>query len=158
MLIAQHMSADFQFSFTQQLQRSTPHNNVVIAEAGMDVEAGTIYICKGCMAIVPSGHNGMTFREAPACGNSYNPDINTLFHSAAQFPGGIKQLGIILTGIGEDGVAGCKAMHGAGARCITESKHSAIVDGMTARARETIPDIEVMEMDGIIRTIKDFCQ
>ena len=44
-------------------------------------------------------------------------------------------LSVILTGIGSDGIDACKNLTNNGAACITESQHSAIVDGMPNRAR-----------------------
>jgi len=66
-------------------------------------------------------------------------------------------LSAILTGIGDDGVDGCKQLSIHDVRCLTETTQSAIVDGMPSRARERIERIEALEMEAIIETIREFC-
>ncbi len=44
-------------------------------------------------------------------------------------------MGVILTGIGDDGVDGCKELSLSGCTCLTETEQSAIVDGMTSRSK-----------------------
>ena len=65
-------------------------------------------------------------------------------------------LGVILTGIGADGVEGCVKLAQQGAKCVAESQESAIVYGMPMRAKERIPTIEVQKLDTIINTILTF--
>ena len=65
---------------------------------------------------------------------------------------------VILTGIGDDGVEACKNLSLSGARCITESETSAIVDCMPCRARSLVPNIEVYEIDKIVQIISEFCE
>ncbi|MDQ1298690.1 MAG: two-component system, chemotaxis family, protein-glutamate methylesterase/glutaminase [Campylobacterota bacterium] len=67
-------------------------------------------------------------------------------------------MGVILTGIGEDGVDGCNNLSLNGAKCITENEHSAIVDGMPLRARTVIANIKATDMRHIIQEIKEFCE
>jgi two-component system chemotaxis response regulator CheB len=67
-------------------------------------------------------------------GSPHTPAIDPLFSSAAAVFGS-RATGIILTGMGDDGVAGLLAMQGRGALTITESSASAIVDGMPRAAR-----------------------
>ena len=68
----------------------------------------------------------------------------------------IKTLCVILTGIGSDGVDGCNNISLNGGICLTESKKSAIVDGMPERARQTIDGIKVLDMDQIVDFIKEY--
>ena len=65
---------------------------------------------------------------------------------------------MILTGIGDDGVSACKELSLNGASCITESQKSAIVDGMPSRARLFVPNIEVEDINTIVKTISEFCE
>jgi two-component system chemotaxis response regulator CheB len=43
---------------------------------------------------------------------------------------GAKTLGVVLTGMGDDGTAGARAIHAAGGRVITEAEESCVVYGM----------------------------
>ncbi len=123
----------------------------------MSVEAGNIYICHGYTKVVQGG-SGLIFVRSPSPKDAYNPDIDHLFHSLVPFTDDITILAAILTGIGEDGVLGCKAISEKGMRCMTESEQSAIVDGMPSRARTMVPDIEVMHIEDMIENIKEFCR
>ena len=66
-------------------------------------------------------------------------------------------MAIILTGIGDDGVDGCKELSLAGAKTATQNAQSAIVDGMPSRARKDVPNIEVLDIEEIKNKIKEFC-
>ena len=93
------------------------------------------------------------------CGKiNINIDINTVFNSYVAFVKDIEILCVILTGIGEDGVDATKELSLNGARSITETAESAIVDGMPCRARKIVPNIEVYHISDIITKIKEFCR
>ncbi len=87
----------------------------------------------------------------------YNPNTIFLFSSFLDHVSRYEILCIILTGIGSDGVSGCKILNQSGVRAITESANSAIVDGMPSRARESVKNIEVDEIDIIVQKVKEFC-
>jgi two-component system chemotaxis response regulator CheB len=59
--------------------------------------------------------------------------VDVLFRSAAKTIGA-KALGIILTGMGDDGAKGLKEMQEAGAKTIAQNKESCVVYGMPAEA------------------------
>ena len=67
--------------------------------------------------------------------NGLRPSANVLFHSLAQVYGPTS-LGIILTGMGNDGAEGLQAMYEAGAQTIAQDKDSCVVFGMPAAAIE----------------------
>ncbi|MDD5399614.1 MAG: CheB methylesterase domain-containing protein [Sulfurimonas sp.] len=154
-IIAQHMAADFIPSFIKRLQEHGI-NPVTLASNNSVVEAGNIYICSGMTCIKKHGYE-LNFSVEPSKEHRYNPDINSIFKSIAPFAKEIKILGVILTGIGDDGVEGCKELSLMGASTITQDAQSAIVDGMPCRARKEILDIEVSDIEGIREKIKGFC-
>jgi two-component system, chemotaxis family, protein-glutamate methylesterase/glutaminase len=57
------------------------------------------------------------------------PSVDELFDSGARAAGS-RVLGIVLTGMGDDGLAGSRAISAAGGRLLTESPSSAVVYGM----------------------------
>jgi len=154
-IIAQHMVKGFIPSFTIRLKEHSI-NKVSLATNKNSFESGQIYLCNGFTKIQKSTY-GLYFSHKPANENSYNPDINTIFNSCVPLLKEIKILGIILTGIGDDGIKSCIELNLNGARCITESKDSAIVDGMPCRARKEVPNIEISDIRGIIDKINGFC-
>ena len=154
-VIAQHMVKGFIPSFIQRLNEHTD-NNVLIAENNDSLACGNIYICDGDTQVL-SGKSGLLFKNKLAQNNSYNPDINILFNSLIPFSKNIEILSVILTGIGEDGVDACKKLSLNGATCLTETKQSAIVDGMPSRARDIVPNIQALNIEEITKKIEEFC-
>jgi len=59
----------------------------------------------------------------------FYPSVDVLFRSAVEAYSGCV-LGVVLTGMGSDGLDGSRAIRGAGGRIVTESESSAIVYGM----------------------------
>jgi two-component system chemotaxis response regulator CheB len=59
----------------------------------------------------------------------YRPSVNVLFESAAQAMGG-KVLGVVLTGMGDDGLQGARAICQAGGRIVNEAESSCVIYGM----------------------------
>jgi two-component system chemotaxis response regulator CheB len=102
-------------------------------------------------------HSGLIFSNTPSDENTYNPNINILFHSLVPFAKNIEIMSVILTGIGEDGVNGCNELGLNGSTCLTETEQSAIVDGMPSRARKEVANIQALNMEEITQKIKEFC-
>jgi two-component system chemotaxis response regulator CheB len=59
----------------------------------------------------------------------HRPSVDSLFLSAAEHVGA-RTLGIVLTGMGNDGLVGSRAIHAAGGRVLTEAASSCVVYGM----------------------------
>lgn len=63
----------------------------------------------------------------------HRPSIDVLFRSVARAAGG-NALGIIMAGMGDDGVRGLKEMRGAGAQTLAQDEDSCVVFGMPKEA------------------------
>lgn len=155
-IIAQHMPAEFLPSFAKRLQELS-ENSISIAKNDEIIKNGYIYFCDADTEIEKRGLDLYFICKPSSLINGYNPNINIVFKSLIPYTGDFEILALILTGIGNDGVDGCHKLSLNGVRTITESKESAIVDGMPFRARETIQGIEIKNMDSIIENIKEFC-
>ncbi len=155
-IIAQHMARGFIASFIKRLQEHSI-NPVKKAENTEILKSGHIYICIGHTQVVKKEKQYRVI-QSPSPEHTYNPDINLIFKSFVPFVDDFNLLSVILTGIGEDGVQGCRLLSEGKARCITETSDSAVVDGMPSRARERVPNIEVLDMDAINRVIQEFCR
>lgn len=153
-VIAQHMSASFIPSFIHQLQ-----SVVILPIEGVTqpriLQKGKIYICSvttrvheqsGELWLHPMGEEGY----------SYNPQIDILFASAAELSPRLKRMGVILTGIGDDGALGSLALYESGGDCLFESEASAIVYGMPRRAKELVCNGNVASIGEIIEQIKTY--
>jgi len=154
-IIAQHMADGFLESFINNLNKDTT-NSLKMADAEKMLLNNTIYICEKSIAIEETS-DGLYFKKQIHVANSFNPNINIIFNSFVQLSKNIEILGVILTGIGDDGIQACVKLSEKGTRCITETHESAIIDGMPSRARELVANIEAYDIDKITKIICEFC-
>jgi two-component system chemotaxis response regulator CheB len=129
-LVVQHMPA----VFTRMLaERLNERSSVGVWEAtdGMEVEAGHVYIAPGGrhMAVRRDGVKvGIVLGDGPP-ENSCKPAADVLFRSAAEV-WGAATLALVLTGMGQDGLAGARAVVNAGGTAIVQDEASSVVWGM----------------------------
>lgn len=135
-LVAQHMPDKFTRTFAERLDKKGP---LSVAEAvdGERVLPRRGYICPGgmCMDVYAGTAVGeLRLRVTqPLPSDRYIPSADRLFRSlAATSPQ--NALGVVLTGMGDDGAEGARALFDAGATVIAESEETAVVYGMPACA------------------------
>ncbi|GJE01674.1 Protein-glutamate methylesterase/protein-glutamine glutaminase [Methylobacterium isbiliense] len=130
-LLVQHMGAAFMDGFAAWLNGVVPLA-VEIARDGVRPLPGHVYVAPGDRHLV-LGSGGLiaVSDEAPVGGQ--RPSATALFRSVARVAGP-RGLGILLTGMGEDGAAGLLDMRMAGAFTLAEHESSAVVYGMPAAA------------------------
>ncbi|MCL1926438.1 MAG: chemotaxis response regulator protein-glutamate methylesterase [Syntrophorhabdaceae bacterium] len=134
-LVVQHMPPVFTQSLAESLNTKCALK-VCEASHGMAVEVGTIYIAPGGRHMrVASGAGGtkvIQITDDPP-ENNCRPAVDYLFRSAANnFPG--KSLGVILTGMGSDGVIGLRLLKRHGCFVIAQDEASCVVYGMPKSA------------------------
>jgi len=130
-LLVQHMGVQFMPGFARWLDGVLPWR-VVIAEAGVRPAAGTIYVAPGDRHIRLDRAGRIAIDQQPPM-RGQRPAATALFESAAALLGGAA-IGLVLTGMGEDGAPGVRALVGAGAPVLAEDRSTAIVYGMPAAA------------------------
>lgn len=139
-VVAQHMPDKFTRTFAERLDR---RGSVRTAEAqdGDRVARLTGFVCPGrqCMEVVQNGVELRITVTAPRPDDRYVPSADRLLKSVAA-AAGAKAVGIILTGMGDDGVEGARAIRDAGGLVVAESQETAVVYGMPGAAvRAGIP-------------------
>ena len=154
-IIAQHMSMEFMPSFIKRLQNLSINPISIVVDKEV-VKNSNIYFCSGITS-VSKNLNQYIFNTATSDEHKYNPDINSIFTSLVDFTNELEIFCVILTGIGDDGVEGCRQLSIKGAKTATQNEASAIVDGMPSRARKYVPNIEVLSIEEIKYKIKEFC-
>ena len=87
--------------------------------------------------------------------NRHKPAVDVLFRATAECAGS-DALGIILTGMGDDGARGMKAMHERGARTIAQDEESCVVFGMPKEAIKLGAVDEVLPLGGVAGAIRAF--
>ncbi|OGV50417.1 MAG: chemotaxis response regulator protein-glutamate methylesterase [Lentisphaerae bacterium GWF2_44_16] len=133
-LIVQHMPEHFTESFAERLN-SICDIEVKEAEDGDELINGRAIIAHGNyhMLLRNSGEKYfVNVKEGPLV-NRHRPSVDVLFKSIAQCAGK-KAVGIILTGMGDDGAMGMKEMHDSGIITIAQDQKSCIVYGMPKEA------------------------
>jgi two-component system chemotaxis response regulator CheB len=110
--------------------------NVVLAEDGLALQQGTIYIVTdpGSHAVVDRWPNPSLrlLRSDPV--NGVRPSASLLFATIAK-TAGANAIGAVLTGMGTDGAAGLKALRGTGARTICQDAATSVVHEAPAAAK-----------------------
>lgn len=130
--IVQHMPAGFTRSFAKRLNQEASVN-VVEAEDGMAIVGGTVYLAPGDYHMRIEGNQLKLSRESKVHG--VRPAVDYLFQSAASSYGR-ELVGIILTGMGNDGAKGLAAIKEQGGYGIAQDQTSSVVFGMPRRAIE----------------------
>lgn len=110
-LIVQHMPQAFVPSFAARLDTLCALH-VKVAQNAEELQKGTAYISPGGYHMVVRGRNGRYFIEIGQGENvnGHRPSVDVLFHSAAKTLQE-KAVGVILTGMGNDGANGILNMH-----------------------------------------------
>lgn len=139
-VVAQHMPDKFTRTFAERLDRKGPVRTI----EGVDGERLgklTGFVCPGrqCMEVVQNGVELRIVIGAPKPDDRYVPSADRLLKSVAA-AAGPRAVGVILTGMGDDGVEGARAIRDAGGLVIAESQETAVVYGMPGAAvRAGIP-------------------
>ncbi|AXW87598.1 chemotaxis response regulator protein-glutamate methylesterase [Lonsdalea britannica] len=133
-IITQHMPPGFTKSFAERLNKLC-QITVKEAEDGERVLPGHAYIAPGArhMELSRSGANYQVKLHDEAPVNRHRPSVDVLFRSVAKYAGR-NAVGVILTGMGNDGAMGMLEMHQAGAYTMAQNEASCVVFGMPREA------------------------
>ncbi|MBS2013783.1 MAG: chemotaxis-specific protein-glutamate methyltransferase CheB [Deltaproteobacteria bacterium] len=139
-VVAQHMPDKFTRTFAERLDRKGP---VRTTEGAPGERLGKLtgFVCPGrqCMEVVQNGVELRIVIGAPKPEDRYVPSADRLLKSVAA-AAGPRAVGVILTGMGDDGVEGARAIRDAGGLVIAEAQETAVVYGMPGAAvRAGIP-------------------
>ena len=156
-LIVQHMPAGFTKSLAERLNNNS-NIRVKEAEDGESILSGNAYIAPGDYHMrvyrqkLPLGDRMVIKlnQDEPRAG--HRPSINETFFSVAeQFQGSV--IGVILTGMGNDGTAALQAIQARGAHIIVEHQSTCVVYGMPKSAVESGHVDEILPLPEISSAI-----
>jgi two-component system, chemotaxis family, protein-glutamate methylesterase/glutaminase len=152
-VIVQHMPEHFTRAFAQRLDKLC-QIRVQEARDGDRILPGHALIAPGNyhMRVNRNGahYNVEVFMGEPV--NRHRPSIDVLFHSCARHLGR-NAVGVIMTGMGDDGARGLLAMHQAGALTVAQDEASSVVFGMPKEAIELGAVNEVLGLTRIAETV-----
>jgi two-component system chemotaxis response regulator CheB len=157
-LISQHMPAGFTRAFAERLDRNS-QLRVKEAEDGDLIEPGHVLIAPGGKNLMARKKGGRFLAEVSdrVDTDKYVPSVNAMFVSAAEtFADGC--LGVVLTGMGNDGAEGVVKLKEAGGQILAESERTCIVFGMPKEAINTKKVDEVLNLEDMPSAILRRCR
>lgn len=153
-LIVQHMPPLFTGMLAERLD-SCSAIRVHEAQDGQRIEPGHAYIAPGgkhMEVVAPLGAVVAHLHEGPP-ENSCRPAVDVLFRSVAAIYGA-GSLGVVLTGMGQDGLRGSEHLREAGGRILAQDQKSSVVWGMPgAVARAGLAD-EIVDIEKMAEAIR----
>ncbi len=133
-VITQHIPEKFSKPFAERMDR-TCAMTVFEASDGQQILPGHVYIAPGShhLLVERSGARYICrLNDGPPV-NRHRPSVDVLFRSVAQ-NAGTNAVGVILTGMGNDGAAGLKELHDIGVPTIAQDENTSVVWGMPGEA------------------------
>lgn len=154
--IVQHMPEQFTAAFATRLDKNSTLP-VVEAKDHMELYPGNIYLARGGVHM----HFGkkvtgrVVVREEQKKGNRFfQPSVDEMFMSALKVFSGDQIVGVLLTGIGDDGANGMVAIKQAGGFTIGESEETATVYGMPKEAYDRGGVSQQLPFPKIVRALQ----
>ncbi|HEB58128.1 MAG TPA: chemotaxis response regulator protein-glutamate methylesterase [Gammaproteobacteria bacterium] len=133
-VITQHIPAAFSGPFARRMDGCSPMT-VDEASDGQQIVPGHVYIAPGDQHLIVE-RDGARYicrlNDGPPV-NRHKPSVDVLFRSVAQNVGP-NAVGVILTGMGDDGAAGLKELQEAGAPTLAQDEATSVVWGMPGEA------------------------
>jgi len=148
-VIVQHMPEGFTEMFAKRLDECCPLE-VQEARSGDLLLAGRVLICPGNRHMMarrmPRGDMAVLSDGPPV--NGHRPSADVLFHSVAQ-EFGLTAVGVLMTGMGDDGAEGLGAIKAAGGMTIAQSEDTCVVSGMPRAAILKGYANKIVPLDGL---------
>ncbi|WP_091737334.1 chemotaxis-specific protein-glutamate methyltransferase CheB [Phenylobacterium immobile] len=150
--IVQHMGPAFMEGFAQWLD-GLSRLKVGLAVEGEVARAGQAYVAPGDHHLTVAAGGVMRLNREPAFAGQ-RPSANVLLRSLAK-SAGAQTVGVILTGMGEDGAQGLLELRMAGGHTIVEHPSTTVVNGMPGAAARLGGAREILPLDRIGGRILD---
>lgn len=151
--IAQHMPASFTGPFAKRLD-NVSQITVKEAESGDRIQNGTAYVCPGGKHLRIDIRGGMPRISVVAEPVSalYKPSANVLMESVGNSIGR-RAVGVMMTGMGSDGVEGMKILKAKGGYVVAQNEASCVVYGMPKAVVDAGLADEIVDVDSLAETI-----
>jgi two-component system chemotaxis response regulator CheB len=149
-LVTMHLSAGSQSALARILDRAGPLP-ARSARHGTPIEPGTVYVAPPDRHLLTE--DGVLVLTQGPTENGHRPAINATFRSAA-LTGGPKVIGVVLSGVLDDGAAGLRAIVEQGGAAVVQDPADALYSGMPANALSVV-DTEHVVRAGEIGAVLD---
>jgi two-component system chemotaxis response regulator CheB len=157
LVVVQHMPEGFTEMFARRLDECCSLN-VKEAQSGDLLLAGRVLICPGSRHLkvkrLPLGDIAILSDDPRV--NGHRPSADVLFRSVAE-EFGERSVGVIMTGMGDDGANGLGLIKAAGGTTIAQSEQSCVVFGMPKAAIERGHAMRVVDLGAMANTLQAQC-
>jgi len=143
-LIVQHMPAQFTAALAERLDRLSSLR-VREAREGDRISTGTVLIAPGDYHVVVAPGGVLELMQSPPV-NGCRPSADVTFQSAAPVYGG-RMIGVVMTGMGNDGALGLAAVRAAGGHVVAQDRESSVLWGMPKAAVDAGVVHDVVTLD-----------
>lgn len=157
-LVVQHMPENFTTAFAKRLDALC---QITVKEA-----QNNDALLRG-QALIAPGHSHVLLKRAGAryyvevkkgpLVNRHRPSVNVLFRSAARYAGS-NAIGVIMTGMGDDGAMGLLEMKKAGATTIAQDEATSVVFGMPKEAIKLEAADHILPLEKIAGSVYQLCK
>jgi two-component system chemotaxis response regulator CheB len=148
-LVVQHLHPDFTRGLADWMARVSALP-VEMATAGTLAEPGRAYLAPGGRHLRIGADHRLELTDRPA--SLHRPSADELFRSIAEHVGSAG-VGVLLTGMGEDGARGLLELHRAGGRTLAQDEASSAVFGMPQAARRLGAVTDLLPLEDIAAAI-----
>lgn len=156
-VIVQHMPENFTAAFSRRLD-SLCRMTIREATHGAVIEAGCALIAPGNRHVLLKRNESRYYVEVKdgplVC--RHRPSVDVLFRSAARYAGS-NAVGVIMTGMGDDGAKGLLELRQAGAHTIAQDEQTSVVFGMPNEAIKAGGACKVLPLDAIGAEVLKVC-
>jgi two-component system chemotaxis response regulator CheB len=157
-VIVQHMPDGFTEMFAKRLDELSALR-VKEAQSGDLLQPGRVLICPGNRHLkvkrLPMGDVAVLNDEQRV--NGHRPSVDVLLHSVAEeFRS--QAIGVLMTGMGDDGAEGLGAVKKEGGITIAQSEDSCVVYGMPKAAIERGYAMRIISLDAMAATLQSICR
>jgi two-component system, chemotaxis family, protein-glutamate methylesterase/glutaminase len=149
-LVVQHLHPDFTDGFVEWMSRAGALP-VQVARHGEPAQPGHVYIAPGGLHLRLGVNRHLSLSPTPA--SMHRPSADELFSSVAE-SAGAAGVGVVLTGMGEDGAQGLLAMVRAGGRTFGQDEATCAVFGMPQAAQLVGAVSELLPVDELAHRIQ----
>ncbi|MGB7249993.1 MAG: chemotaxis-specific protein-glutamate methyltransferase CheB [Phormidesmis sp.] len=154
-LCVQHISTGFLQGLIDWLQRGCTLS-ISIAQAGQPPLPGHIYFPKEDCHLAVDRSGLFTYLDSPPVGG-HRPSITVTFEAIAQHYGPYA-VGVLLTGMGQDGASGLQSIAQAGGLTIAQNEATSVIFGMPKVAIELGAAAHVLPIEAIAPALRQFVQ
>ncbi len=155
-VIVQHISQGFIYGLASWLTKTTPFR-CKVGENGETIKSGTVYLAPDNTHMIVKAGGELSLDTSSEAINGHRPSANVLFESLARNFGD-KVIGLLLTGMGQDGASGLKVLRQAGAYTIAQDEASSVIFSMPRAAIELDAVEEIVSLSDIPGRLKSLVE